>query len=191
MAIPSTAPHRRRPSAGPCRNLPPAAIGSRPARELFATLGGLFLGPASRAGTAVEVPGILRKAQKEPARRTVPPPPRRAVLQPRFRESALRRHACRGKLWTSVRGTVRHPLGGLRFRLGLDVEFPTCRPGSHAPDQVPDSVTDIDRHGSKDPPRAMMPPASLVDLTMASSAPGRGVRYAVLQRRRGTVNLIG
>ena len=95
--------------------------------ELFATLGGLFLGPVSRAGTAAEVPASRGKPVASRPGEEVPPPPRRAVLQPRFRESAPRKTCVPRKTLDAVGpGNARSP-AGCSFRLGLMSNF-TCRP---------------------------------------------------------------
>ena len=75
---------------------------------------------------------------------------------------------------------VRPPSAGCSFRLGR------CRiphlpsSGSHAPDQVPDSVTDIDRPAAgADPPRGHDAPLLLVDLSngeFSTPAVGSSVR---------------
>ena len=115
------------------------------------------------------------------------------VLQPRFRRvGAAEDMRCRGNSGRSRTGNG-HPLGAVSSGLvHFDVDF-THVLGSYAPDQVPDSVTDIDRRRQRVPIHRAAMPALLVDGAMASSstpAVGSSVRR-LANAAGGTVNLIG
>ena len=124
---------------------PPAQSARDRPGELLATLGGLFLGPVS----ATVPPWKCRhpaESLKEPARRTVPPPPRRAVLQPRFREESAPRHMpCAENRWTqSVRGIATPSRRAVPGSAWMSNSPPAVL-GFSRTRSVPDSVTDIDR----------------------------------------------
>ena len=154
---PSTAPS---PTAGVRasgqRAATPAAIGSRPARGTVRhPLGGLFLGPVSRAGTAVEVPASAESSEGAGPENSSATPLGGLFFNPGFASRRRGRHACRGKLWTVGPGNGSPPpSAGCSFRLGLDVDSPPAVLRFSRTDQVPDSVTDIDRPAAgADPPR--------------------------------------
>ena len=197
MAIPSTAPHpagvRARRASAP---QPAGGNRSRPARELFATLGGLFLGPVSRAGTAVEVPASRGKLRRSRPGEQFLHPLGGLFFNPGFASRRRGRHACRGKLWTqSVRGMVRHPSAAVPSGSAWMSNSPPAVLGSsRAPDQVPDSVTDIDRPAAgADPPRGHDAPLLLVDLSngeFSTPAVGSSVRRLAMPQE-GPLTLLG
>ena len=131
VCTPSTAPSPcRRRASGQRAATPPAAIGSRPARGTVRhPLGGLFLGPFREP-----VPPWKCRHPAESSGRSRPGeqfrhPLGRLFFNPGFASRRRGRHACRGKLWTqSVRGTVRHPLGGLFLPARPGCRIPPCRP---------------------------------------------------------------
>ena len=147
-------------------------------------LGGLFLSPADRyrRGSA----GI-RGSQKEPARRTVPPPPSAGCSSTPVSRVSAATCVPRKTLDASRSGT------SFATRLFLPAR-PGCRiphlpsSGSHAlADQVPDSVTDIDRPAAgADPPRGHDAPLLLVDLSngeFSTPAVGSSVRRLAMPQR--------
>ena len=130
--------------------------------ELFTPSEWLFLGPVSRAGTAVEAAGIRGKLRRS-RRRTVPPPPLGGLFfNPGFASRRAKTCVPRKTLDAVGPGTVRHPPRRLHFLPArLDVRIPHLpSSGSHAPDQVPDSVTDIDRPAAVPIHRGAMMPRS-------------------------------
>ena len=129
---------------------PPAAIGSRPARGLFATPSAGYssarFASRYRRGSA----GIRGKLQKSRPENSSATPLGGLFFNPGFASRRRGRHACRGKLWTqSVRERFATPSAGCSFRLGNVIIPHLPSSGSHAPDQVPDSVTDIDRPAAR------------------------------------------
>ena len=158
---PSTAPSPcRRRASGQRAATPPAAIGSRPARGTVRhPLGGLFLGPVSRAGTAVEVP-----ASRGKLRRSRPGEQFRHPLGGLFFNPGFRVGAAEDMRAAENSGRSRSGNGSPPPRRAVPSgsawisNSPPAVLGSHAPDQVPDSVTDIDRPAAVPiHRRAMMP----------------------------------
>ena len=154
---------------------PPAAIGSPARGTVRHPLGGLFLGPVCERYTPWKCRHPAESSEGAGPENSSAPHSA-GCSSTRFRESAPQKTCVPRKTLDAVGpGTVRAtPSAGCSFRLGLDVEFPHLpSSGSHAPDQVPDSVTDIDRPAAgADHPRGHDAPLLLVDL---SSTPAVGV----------------
>ena len=146
-AIPSTAPSPcRRPSVGQRVAPRRQSARDRPG-ELFATPRRAIPRPCFASRYRRGSAGIPRKAQKEPARRTSSATPSAGCSStPVSRVGAAEDMPRKTLDWSRSGERFATPSAGCSFRLGLDAEFPYLpSSGSHAPDQVPDSVTDIDR----------------------------------------------
>ena len=154
---PSTAPSPcRRPSVGPARRKPRRRqSGSRPAGELFAT-------PSAGYSSALFREPVPPWKCRHPAESSEGAGPenssaisRRAVLQPRFRESAPRK-TCVPENSDAVGPGNGSPLPRRAVPSGSASmsNSPPAVLGFSRTDQVPDSVTDIDRPAAgADPPR--------------------------------------
>ena len=178
------------------RATPPAAIGPATGPgNCSPPLGGLFLGPVSRAGTAVEVPASRGKLSEGAGPENSSATPSAGCSSTPVSRVGAAVHACRGKLWTqSVRERFATPRRAVPSGSAWMSNSPPAVLGLTHPIRYPTaSLISIGRAAGADPPRglAMPGPARRFEQWRVQYSGSGEFGTPSCNAAGGTVNLIG